>query len=235
MAKILIVLTSHTKLGNTGKPTGFYFDEMAEPYWVFKDAGHSVDIASIAGGNPKPDPASVDQDITKMSSLSQRFLRDLHAQEKLENTAAIGDVDSNLYNVIFLAGGHGAMWDFTASDKLADVVSEIFNQGGVVGAVCHGPAGLVNAKRADGKPLVEGLRVNGFSDDEERGVKLEKVVPFLLESKLRSLGGKFEGGPNFSDYAVRDGRLVTGQNPQSAKSTAELVVQALAQQDKQAA
>lgn len=235
MAKILIVLTSHTKLGNTGTQTGFYFDEMAAPYWVFKDAGHDVDIASIAGGNPQPDPKSLDQDLDKIPSISQRFLRDLHAQEKLETTIAINTVDPLLYDAIFLAGGHGAMWDFPDNVALSDAITAIFEKGGTVAAVCHGPAGLLNVRRNSGKPLVEGLRVNGFTDAEERAVKLEDVVPFMLEAELRELGGKFEGGPNFSDYAVRDGRLVTGQNPQSAQSVAKLVVEALADQETQAA
>lgn len=235
MAHILIVLTSHAKMGNTGKKTGYYFDEMAAPYLVFADAGHSVDITSIVGGAPAYDPNSVDADPANRPASVQRFMKDPNLMAKLSKTPALKTIDMVGYDAIFLAGGHGVMWDFAVSDALAHAVSHVYNHGGVVGAVCHGPAGLVNAKRADGKPLVEGLRVNGFTDAEEHAVKLEDVVPFLLETKLRSLGGKFEGGPNFSDYAVRDGRLVTGQNPQSAHSAAKLVVQALVDQHKEAA
>jgi putative intracellular protease/amidase len=235
MTNILIVLTSHAQMGNTGKKTGYYFDEMAAPYLMFADAGHNVDIASIEGGAPAYDPNSVNADLEKRPASVQRFMKDPSLMAKLLNTLALKTVDIKNYDAIFLAGGHGVMWDFAVSDTLADAVSNVYNQGGVVGAVCHGPVGLINAKRADGRPLVEGLRVNGFTDAEERAVKLEGVVPLLLETRLRSLGGKFENGPNFSDYVVRDGRLVTGQNPQSAHSAAKLVVEALAEQHKQAA
>ncbi len=235
MANILIVLTSHAQMGNTGKKTGYYFDEMAAPYLVFADVGHNVDIASIEGGAPAYDPNSLNADPEKRPASVRRFMTDPSLMAKLSNTPALNAVDMKNYAAIFLAGGHGVMWDFATSDALAHAVSHVYNQGGVVGAVCHGSAGLINAKRVDGKPLVEGLRVNGFTDAEERAVKLEGVVPFLLETQLRNLGGKFESGPNFSDYAVRDGRLVTGQNPQSAYSVAKLFVEALADQHKQAA
>ena len=232
MAKILIVLTSHTQLGNTGKRTGYYFDEMAAPYWTFSDAGHSVDIATISGGPALHDPGCLNADPEKRPSAVTRFINDMLAMASLSHTPAIADVDLRNYSAIFLAGGHGTMWDFAESEGLASAVSNIFEAGGVVGAVCHGPAGLVNAKRADGKPLVQGLRVNAFTNSEENSVGLQDVVPFHLESKLRELGGKFEGATNFANFAIRDGRLITGQNPQSAVSAAKLVIDALA--DKQA-
>jgi putative intracellular protease/amidase len=235
MAKILIVLTSHTKLGNTGKSTGFYFDEMAAPYWVFKDAGHSVDIASIAGGKPEPDPKSLNQDISKIPSLSQRFLRDLYAQEKLDNTPQISSVDPVMYDAIFLAGGHGAMWDFPDNAALSNVIATIHENGGTVAAVCHGPAGLVNVKTKNGEYLVNGARINAFTNAEEKAVGLESVVPFLTEDVLKSRGATFENGADFTSFALQDGRIITGQNPQSAEQTAALVVSVLKQVERQAA
>ncbi len=235
MARILIVLTSHTKLGNTGKPTGFYFDEMAAPYWVFKDAFHDVDIASIGGGKPKPDPKSIDQDLSKIPSLSQRFLRDLHAQEKLESTTPISKIDPSLYDAIFLAGGHGAMWDFPDNAALSHAIATVYDNGGIVAAVCHGPAGLINVKTRKGEYLVKGSRINAFTNAEEKAVGLESVVPFSIEDVLKARGALFECGADFSSYTVQDDRMITGQNPQSAEDTADLVVAVLKQAERVAA
>lgn len=235
MAKILIVLTSHTQLGETGKPTGFYFDELAAPYWVFSEAGHDVDLASIAGGHPQPDPNSLDKDVNKRSQPVQRFLADPHAQNKLENTIPMSAVEANNYDAIFLAGGHGAMWDFPDNEALSAAITRIYDMGGIVSAVCHGPAGLVNVKRYDGHYLVNGSRVNGFTNDEEKAVELQRSVPFLLEDTLKARGAKFESRSGFSSFAVQDGRLVTGQNPQSAEKTAKLVVSALKEIHREAA
>jgi putative intracellular protease/amidase len=229
MAKILIVLTSHTTLGETGKPTGFYFEELATPYYALSDAGHSVDIASIKGGPAAHDPGSLKADPTARPTSVQRFVNDPVAMEKLANTIAIDHVKSTEFDAVFLPGGHGTMYDFPLSAALGKVVGAIHDQGGVVGAVCHGPAGLVNAVRADGKPLVMGLKVNSFTDAEEEAVGLTKVMPFLLETRLTALGGLFEGGPNFTAKAVRDGRLITGQNPMSSASAAALMLEALAE------
>jgi putative intracellular protease/amidase len=229
MAKILIVLTSHTTLGETGKPTGFYFEELATPYYALSDAGHSVDIASIKGGPAAHDPGSLKADPTARPTSVQRFVNDPVAMEKLANTIAIDHVKSTEFDAVFLPGGHGTMYDFPLSAALGKVVGAIHDQGGVVGAVCHGPAGLVNAVRADGKPLVMGLKVNSFTDAEEEAVGLTKVMPFLLQTRLTALGGLFEGGPNFTAKAVRDGRLITGQNPMSSASAAALMLEALAE------
>ncbi len=229
MSAVLIVLTSHTILGDTGKETGYYFDEMAAPYYAAVDAGHTVSIASIAGGNPTYDPASVNDDPTKNPAPVVRFMDDAEAMAKLQGTPAIGDINPADYDAIFLAGGHGTMFDFPDSEQLSKVVSAIWDGGGVVSAVCHGPAGLVKAVKADGTPLVAGLRVSGFTDSEEDAVGLSSEVPFLLEARLRELGGKFEGGENWVPFAVRDGRLVTGQNPASAAQVGSLIVEALAE------
>jgi putative intracellular protease/amidase len=235
MAKILIVLTSHTALGTTGKSTGFYFEELATPYYALTDAGHSVDIASIKGGPGAHDPGSLKADPAARPASVQRFVTDPAAMEKLAATIAIDHVKPAGYDGIFLPGGHGTMYDFPLSAALGTVVGAIHDQGGVVGAVCHGPAGLVNALRADGKPLVAGLTVNSFTDAEEEAVGLVSAMPFLLETRLKALGGLFEGGPNFTAKAVRDGRLVTGQNPMSSASAAALMLEALAETTRLAA
>lgn len=229
MAKVLIVVTSHTVLGNTGRPTGFYFDEMAAPYYAFLGAGHEVHIASIKGGAAVHDPSSLNADESKRPAAVRRFLADADAMDKLNGTRCIDDIDPNDYTAVFLPGGHGTMWDFPTSKALATVIGSIYNAGGYVGAVCHGPAGLVGAKRGDGKALVDGLRINSFTDAEEAAINLTEVMPFLLESRLTQLGGRFEAGANFSAQAVRDGRLVTGQNPMSVEMVSSLMVEALAE------
>lgn len=229
MANVLIVVTSHTVLGNTGRPTGFYFDEMAAPYYAFLDAGHEVHIASIKGGAAAHDSSSLNVDESKRPAAVRRFLADADAMDKLKGTRRIDDIDPNDYTAIFLPGGHGTMWDFPTSKALGTAVGSIYDAGGYVGAVCHGPAGLVEAKRADGKALVDGLRINSFTDAEEAAINLTEVMPFLLESRLTQLGGRFEGGANFSAQAVRDGRLVTGQNPMSVELVSSFMVEALAE------
>jgi putative intracellular protease/amidase len=165
----------------------------------------------------------------------ERFLADPASVAKIGNTHRIDDVDPLAYDVIFLPGGHGTMWDFAQSAALARVVGTAWDNGAVVGAVCHGPAGLVSARRADGQPVVAGLRVNSFTDAEEEAVGLTAAMPYLLETRLRELGGRFEGAPNFQAKAVRDGRLVTGQNPRSAGPVAQELLAALAQRHRIAA
>ncbi|TQV82197.1 type 1 glutamine amidotransferase domain-containing protein [Denitrobaculum tricleocarpae] len=228
MQNILIVLTSHTTMGDTNKPTGFYFEEMAAPYWAMVDAGHEVTIASIKGGAAVHDPSSLDPDPTKRPAPVERFIEDATAMARLADTPAITDIDPMDYDAIFLPGGHGTVWDLPDSAALAGAVGRIYDAGGVVAAVCHGPAGLVNARRADGRPLVEGRRVNSFTDSEEEAVGLTDVVPFLLETRLRELGAIFEAGENFTPHAVRDGRLITGQNPQSSDAVGAHLIEALA-------
>ena len=227
MARILIVLTSHTRLGDTGRETGFYFDEMAPPYWALTDAGHEVEIASIAGGPAVHDPGSLHADPAKQPEAVRRFLHDDAAMAKLSATRAIGTLDPSAYDAVFLPGGHGTMWDFAQTDALGTLVSVVWGKGGVVGAVCHGPAGLLGATKAGGAPLVEGLRVAAFTDAEEIAVGLTEVVPFLLETRLRAQGAIHEAAPDFAAHAVRDGRLVTGQNPASAEAVGRLMVEAL--------
>jgi putative intracellular protease/amidase len=224
MAKVLIVLTSHGTLGNTGKPTGFYFEEMATPYYVFEDAGHSVELASIAGGKPPHDPKSLDSDPQLQPGSVKRFLKDVAAMRKLETTAKIDAVSALNYDAVFLAGGHGAMWDFPNSQALADVVSRIYQDGGTVAAVCHGPAGLLNAKTSEGEFLLDGVVANGFSNAEEDKAGLTAVVPFLLQNVMIQRGAEYRSGPAFTPYSVSYFRIVTGQNPMSSEKTAHEVL-----------
>lgn len=235
MARMLIVLTSHSGLGDTGNKTGFHYEEMTTPYYALIDAGHDVDIASIRGGKPPADPNSLDEDEAKRPASLVRFLADKAAMAKLTETHAIAEMDPDDYDGIYLPGGHGTMWDFPDSKPLARTVGAIFDRGGVVSAICHGPAGLVGAKRADGKPVVDGLRINSFTDSEEKAAGLDSVVPFLLETRLKELGARFEGGANFTSKTVRDGQLITGQNPQSAQSLGKLLVEALREREAKAA
>ena len=199
-----------------------------DSYWALTDAGHDITIASVKGGKPPIDPNSLDDDPAKRPAPVTRFLDDATASAKLENTPAVATLDVADYDAVFLPGGHGTMWDFAKNDDIARLVSGIYAKDGVVGAVCHGPAGLLGATKPDGTPLVAGLRVNGFTDSEENTVGLTDQVPYLLESRLRELGGKFEGKDDWAAFAVTDGRLVTGQNPQSAEKVGEQLVAALA-------
>ena len=222
--KALIILTSHTELGTTGRGTGFYYDEMAAPYWALIDAGFKVDIASVKGGEAPPDPKTlVEPD--KRPPMVARFMEDKQAMEKLRNTIKVEEIDGTSYQCIFLPGGHGTMWDFDTY-TMGKIVSDAWAAGAVVGAVCHGPSGLLQAKRPDGEPLVKGLKLNSFTDSETVQIGLVGIEPFLLESKLRELGAKFECSDNFTSHAVRDGRLVSGQNPQSTAAISKLLIEA---------
>lgn len=224
MSKVLIVLTSHGKLGSTGKPTGFYFEELASPYYVFEDAGHSVDIASILGGSPPYDPNSLDPSQDKRPASVVRFCKDAAAMSKREATLKIGEVVASDYDAVFLAGGHGAMWDFPNSQPLADLVGAIYEAGGTVAAVCHGPAGLLNVTTSTGEYLLDGVAANGFSNEEEDTVGLTDTVPFLLQDEMIQRGAKYQNGPAFKPHSVSYFRIVTGQNPMSSEKTAQLVL-----------
>ena len=224
--KILIVVTSHGQLGETGKPTGFFYEELATPYWAFVDAGLTVDIASIRGGKAPYDPRSLAEEGKRPASV-QRFLDDPVALGKINDTLAVDKLTADAYDAVFLPGGHGVMWDFPNSDALGRLVGKAFDDGKLIGAVCHGPAGLLGARRGDGAPLIAGRRVNGFTNAEEEAVQLTEVVPFLLETRLREQGGRYECGDKFTPFAVRDGNLVTGQNPMSSEKVATAMIEAL--------
>lgn len=216
MKKILLVLTSHSELGATGKKTGAYLPEVAHPYDVFTAAGLRVDLASIKGGHAPLDG------LDAKDESSKRFLADPHLSARLRETPALASVDPAEYAAIFFAGGHGTMWDFPSDPAIARVAAAIYARGGVVAAVCHGPAALL-AIQVDGAPIVRGKRVAAFTNAEEEAVGLTKVVPFLLADALTAAGAKHEPAANFQANVVTDGRLVTGQNPASARPVAEEV------------
>lgn len=224
--KVLFVVTSNDKLGNTGKPTGFHFEELSTPYYLLQDAGYEVEIASIQGGKAPVDPGSQKERGQNAASV-ERFLDDQTATAKIEKTQAIGDVEASDYAAIYLPGGHGTMWDLPDNETLGRLLAESFEQGRVVASICHGAAGLLAARLSDGSALVKGREVNCFTDEEERAVELDKVVPFLLESRLREQGANFRGADNFKPIVVQDANLLTGQNPPSAEPLGRQLVDML--------
>lgn len=224
MPRALFILTSHDRLGETGKPTGFYWEELAAPYWLLTDAGWQVEIASIKGGEPPADPASAEGDA--LTDDVRRFLADEAAMNRLRHTERVGDVEVSGCDMVFLPGGHGTMWDLPGSAELGRLLSEAWAKGAVIGAVCHGPAGLLAAKAEDGQPLVKGRRVAGFTNSEEAAAGLADAVPFLLADRLTAAGGQHESGPDWQSFALADGRLVTGQNPASSAEVARLMLEA---------
>ena len=222
--KLLFVVTSTGKLGDTGRNTGVHFEELATPYWILTDAGYRVDIASTAGGEAPIDNLKARGENPESV---ERFLDDQHAMDKIRLTKRLDAVRAEDCVGVYLPGGHGTMWDFPHDERLGALLARAFEQGKPVAAVCHGPAGFVGTRLSDGKPLVEGRRVNCFSDAEGAHVELDGVVPFLLESKLRELGGKVETADKFEAIVVEDGNLLTGQNPASAKPLADKLVEKL--------
>jgi putative intracellular protease/amidase len=219
--RILMAVTSHDKKGNTGEPTGAFVPEMAHPYDVFTHAGYTVDIVSVRGGQVPLD--GVDRKDPSVAA----FLDDPQVQKLLAESPASSTVDASRYDAIFFAGGHGAMWDFPDAKSFTDAATRIYEAGGVVGAVCHGPAALVGVKLSNGELLVKGKHVSAFTNEEERAVKLDQVVPFLLESRLVELGAVHEPAPPWQEKVVTSGRLVTGQNPASAGGVAKSMVAVL--------
>ena len=219
--KILIVVTSHGQLGDTGKATGYYLPEVSHPYEKLKALGFEVDIASPKGGKAPMDESSRDK----------KLLENKEFVAKLENTFALKDVKAKDYQAILYAGGHGTMWDFSNSPEINNLSKSIYEAGGVVAAVCHGPAALINIKLSDGSYLVAGKSVTGFSNAEEEASKLTKVMPFLLEDDLKKRGAKFSAKPLWQANVVTDGRLVTGQNPASALGVGEAVAKLLKRQE----
>jgi putative intracellular protease/amidase len=227
--RVLIVTTSHAELGSTGHRTGVWLEELAAPYLALRDAGVELTVASIRGGEIPFDPRSTgkEQSDVPVPATARRFLQDSDAMTAAKHSLSVDEVDAASPDAIYLPGGHGAMWDMPNSLPLARIVGSLFDTGRIVSAVCHGPAGLVSVKRHDGRPLVEGKRVNSFTNSEEQAVGLAKVVPFLLQTRLSELGGRFEGGPDWQPKVVRDGNLITGQNPMSSDLLARTVIEAL--------
>ena len=236
MTRILIVLTSHSALGDTGKQTGFHFEEFTTPYYALKDAGYAVDIASIAGGQPPYDPASLEKEPESWAESVTRFHADAEAKKQLAESYAIHQINAERYDAVFLAGGHGTMWDFAQSKTLADVIGALHSNGKLIASVCHGAAGLVDVRNhKTHMPIVQNVNINCFTDEEEREVGMDEIVPFLLESKLKELGATFQRGKAFSGFAVRDGQFITGQNPASLADLCDKLLTALKQQHQQAA
>lgn len=219
--KILFVVTSHDKKGDTGKPTGYYLAEVAHPWEVLHEAGYTIDFVSPKGGKAPVDGFDLNDEVNK------KFWEDEEYHAKIENTMTPSQVNPKEYEAIYYAGGHGAMWDLPENEELAKIAAQVYEDGGIVGAVCHGPAGLVNIKLSDGLYLVDGKKVNGFTNEEEKAVGLETVVPFLLESKLIERGGQFEKSEMWEPHVTVDNRLITGQNPQSAKGVGEAILKEL--------
>ena len=224
-SRILIVLTSHKELGDTGKPTGFWLEEFAAPYYTFVDAGAAVTLASIQGGQPPIDPKSYGDDAQTETTL--RYFADEQTKEALANTIPVNEADAGDYDAIFLPGGHGTMWDFPSSSALVNLIEAFDKEAKIIAAVCHAPAALVSVKAASGEPMVKGKAVTAFTDSEERGVELEEVVPFMLESRLRELGAIFDGGEDWASHVITAGHLITGQNPASSEPAAKTVLSLL--------
>lgn len=220
--KILMVLTSHDQLGDTGKKTGFWLEEFAAPYYVLKDAGADITLASPKGGQPPLDPKSDEPDA--QTEATERFKADADAKAALAATHPLSEVKAEDYDAVFYPGGHGPMWDL-AEDKASIALIEAFAKADKpVGAVCHAPAALRHVKGSDGEFLVKGRKVTGFSNTEEEGVGLTDVVPFLLEDVLKQNGGDYSKGADWGSYVLTDGKLVTGQNPASSEGAAEALL-----------
>lgn len=226
MPKVLMILTSHDRLGDTGKPTGFWLEEFAAPYYVLRDAGIEITLASPKGGQPPVDPKS-DEPGSETPAM-KRFRNDPEAQRALANTVTLSSVSADDYDAVFYPGGHGPLWDLAEDRGSIALIERLAAAGKPVAAVCHGPAVLRDAKGADGAPLVKGKTVTGFSNTEEAAVGLTDVVPFSVEDTLKANGGRYSRGEDWASHAVVDGNLITGQNPASSEATARALVEALA-------
>ncbi|HEY3268657.1 MAG TPA: type 1 glutamine amidotransferase domain-containing protein [Armatimonadota bacterium] len=224
--RVLIVLTSHDQLGGTGKKTGFWLEEFAAPYYVLKDGGADITLASPKGGQPPLDPTS---DLpANQTEATKRFRADDAAQAALANTRKLADVSADDFDAVFYPGGHGPLWDMPDNPTSIALIEAFARANKPVGAVCHAPAALVNARARDGRYLVAGKRVTGFSNAEEDGVGLSSVVPFLLEDRLRERGGVYSKGASWAPHVQVDGKLITGQNPASSGPAAAELLKLLA-------
>jgi len=223
--KILMILTSHDKLGDTGKKTGFWLEEFAAPYYVLLEAGAEITLASPAGGQPPLDPQSDVSDAR--TEATQRFKKDKAAQRALGHTTKLAEIDADGFDAIFYPGGHGPLWDLAENADSQHMIETFIAEDRPLAAVCHAPAIFKHTKGADGMSLVSGRRVTGFSNTEEEGVGLTKIVPFLVEDMLEANGGLYEKGPDWGSYVVVDGNLVTGQNPASSEAAAKALLKLL--------
>ena len=222
---VLMILTSHEKLGDTGKKTGFWLEEFAAPYYVLLDAGAQITVASPAGGKPPLDPQS---DVSKAQTEdTARFKKDMAAQRVLANTTKLKDIKGDIFDAIFFPGGHGPLWDLAENSDSQRLIEKFIADDRPIAAVCHAPAIFKHTKGVDGKASVAGRRVTGFTNTEEKGVGLTQIVPFLVEDMLKANGGLYEKGPDWGSYVVVDGTLITGQNPASSKAAAQELLKLL--------
>lgn len=220
--KILMILTSHDELGDTGEKTGFWLEEFAAPYYVFKDAGADITLASPAGGQPPLDPKSDAPDA--QTEATKRFKDDPDSQKALATTHKLDEVTPSRFDAVFYPGGHGPMWDLAENKTSIELIENAIADGKPVAAVCHAPAALRHVKGPDGEPLVKGKKVTGFSNSEEEAVGLTDIVPFLLEDMLAEQGGTYSKGEDWASYVLEDGLLITGQNPASSEEAAKMLL-----------
>ena len=224
--KVLMVLTSHDKLGNTGEKTGFWLEEFAAPYFVLKDADVDIVLASPKGGQPPLDPKSDQPDF--QTDDTRRFANDTDAQKQLANTVVLETVDAEDFDAVFYPGGHGPLWDLTDNADSLQLIETLYAAGKPVASVCHAPTVLINAKDKSGRYLVENKNITAFSNSEEDGVGLSQVVPFLMEDALKQRGAVYHKGEDWASFVQVDGLLITGQNPASSAETAKALLQLLA-------
>lgn len=222
--KILTVLTSHDKLGDTGRKTGFWLEELAAPYYVFKDAGAEIVLASPEGGQPPLDPAS--DDPAMQTADTERFKADIDANAQLASTVRLDSVNVADFDAVFYPGGHGPLWDLAEDSNSINLIQDFLAANKPIALVCHAPGVLRHVKDTEGKPLVANRKVTGFSNSEEEAVGLTNVVPFLVEDTLKELGGEYSKGEDWGAYVVTDGLLITGQNPASSAPTAQKLLNA---------
>ena len=224
--KILMVLTSHDTLGDTGRKTGFWLEELAAPYYAFKDSGAAIVLASPQGGRPPLDPKS--REPSFQTDATRRFEADGAAMSALSDTARLDAIIPGDFDAVFYPGGHGPLWDLAEDPVSIGLIEAMLGAGKPVALVCHAPGVLRHAKAPDGKPLVEGRNVAGFTNTEEEAMGLTQAVPFLVEDELKRNGGRFSRAGDFAPYVVTDGLLITGQNPASSEPAAKLLVERLA-------
>ena len=217
--KILMVLTSHSELGNTGKKTGFWVEEFAAPYYELADAGAEITLTSPKGGQPPIDPSS--QLAAAQTTFTHRFDQDEPLQQKLAQTLKLSDVKAYDFDAVFYPGGHGPLWDLVEDTNSIALIEAFQQQGKPMALVCHAPCALLKVKLPNGDSIIKGKKVTGFSDTEEAAVKLTKAVPFLLEAELKRVGAHYSKGPDWGIHVQTDGRLITGQNPASSAEAAK--------------
>jgi putative intracellular protease/amidase len=223
--KVLIVLTSHSDLGNTGEKTGFWIEEFAAPYYVMADAGVELTIASPLGGQPPIDPKSDAPE--NQTDATKRFHADEALKSKLSQSVKLSEVSESDYDAVFYPGGHGPLWDLANDKTSISLIETFYNNNKPVAFVCHAPGVLIHVKNSDGEPLVKGKELTGFSNTEEDAVQLTAIVPFLLEDELSKLGATYSKGADWASYVKKDGLLITGQNPGSSEEAAKLLLETL--------